>query len=126
MYHTQEKFRLVVDIEATVDGNMLSPEQVKTALLKTLGLTEEMEVKPPRDMVVLKTKFGYIKSLHPCNAKFHHGPGHQSTTPCMMTGDHKYHECRYGSYDQWAVWEGPECSSGYFDEPPEEPEDYGC
>jgi len=55
-----------------------------------------------------------------CCAILHHGPGHQSQTFCQKKGEHKIHECRYGSYDELARWKGMKKFTGYFDEPPEE------
>ena len=58
-----------------------------------------------------------------CLAEIHHGPGHQSSTRCCLTGNHKIHEARYGNHDQLARWKGDKVFSGYFDDPPEEPEE---
>lgn len=58
-----------------------------------------------------------------CNAVICHGPGHQSKTRCCLTGDHEIHEARYGNHDQLARWKGDKVFSGYFDEPPEEPDE---
>lgn len=90
-------------------------------------LTIEAELPPPT----------------PCAAKIWHGPGHQSSTACHVTGDHEIHEAIYGSDRQQARWRDrgytdvlrkrgiefdPEsypdnmAMSGFFDEPPEEPE----
>ncbi len=54
-----------------------------------------------------------------CQAVIHHGPGHQSSTKCQVSGPHQVHEARYGSFDQLARWEGDKIFSGAFDEPPE-------
>lgn len=56
-----------------------------------------------------------------CLAQLHHGPGHQSSTYCEVTGKHKIHRCIYGSFDQEATWTGSVFKrkfTGYFDEPP--------
>ncbi|MHA2312802.1 MAG: hypothetical protein ACXADF_15020 [Candidatus Thorarchaeota archaeon] len=63
------------------------------------------------------------KEQEPCEAFIRHGPGHQSKTKCYLTGIHFVHEARYGSHDQLARWTSDETSSGFFDEPPEDPED---
>ncbi len=60
-----------------------------------------------------------MKNQIKCNAKIHHGPGHQSITRCKLTNrGHKIHEAVYGSFDQYAQWKGLKAFSGYFDEPP--------
>ena len=57
-----------------------------------------------------------------CQATIYHGPGHQSKTRCYKKGPHKYHEAVYGRYEQFARWLGDKIFSGFFDEPPTEPE----
>ena len=57
-----------------------------------------------------------------CSAIICHGPGHQSKTHCCKIGPHQYHETYYGSYDQFARWLGEKVFSGFFDDPPIEPE----
>lgn len=74
----------------------------------------------------------------PCKAKLYHGPGHQSSTLCRLTGEHEIHEAIYGGHTlaRWRdgsyadqlrqkgievpywVNEGT-AMTGYFDEPPE-------
>jgi len=57
-----------------------------------------------------------------CNAKLHHGPGHQSSTFCEETGDHDIHMCHYypsGCYETVARWTEDHKFSGFFDEPPD-------
>lgn len=61
------------------------------------------------------------EELKQCEAMIWHGPGHQSKTHCQVKGEHTIHEARYGSYDQYAKWEGDKVFSGYFDDPPEFP-----
>lgn len=56
-----------------------------------------------------------------CCAILGHGPGHQSRTYCEMKGNHIFHRCTYGSYDEVAIWKGSVSKikfTGYFDEPP--------
>lgn len=73
-----------------------------------------------------------------CPAEIHHGPGHQSCTPCRVKGEHEIHEAVYGgsTLAQWRdgqyadqlrerdisipdwVNEGT-AMTGFFDEPPE-------
>jgi len=57
-----------------------------------------------------------------CHAVLYHGPGHQSSTKCQITGPHSIHRAEYGGYRQVAYWIGDEKFTGYFDEPPTEPE----
>ncbi len=58
-----------------------------------------------------------------CSAFIRHGPGHQSRTCCRLVGPHEIHETRYGALDQLARWKGGKMYSGYFDEPPLDPEE---
>lgn len=55
----------------------------------------------------------------PCTAELHHGPGHQSTTRCELTGAHEVHEGHYHGGIR-ATWRGQTATTGYFDEPPQE------
>lgn len=73
---------------------------------------------------------GTVLATPPCEARIYHGPGHQSSTRCRVKGPHEIHEARYGSDDQlgrWkdGQWEGhePHAITGYFNEPPTDPED---
>lgn len=59
----------------------------------------------------------------PCQAVIHHGPGHQSTTRCMVKGQHAIHEACYGPDFQLARWQGDSVSTGFFDEPPDDPDE---
>lgn len=61
--------------------------------------------------------------LEPCEAVIWHGPGHQSKTKCQMRGAHEIHRTLYGSGQILARWKGDETHSGFFDEPPEDPEE---
>lgn len=75
-----------------------------------------------------------------CTARLSHGPGHQSSTPCDVEGEHDVHHCIYGSHSQEATWRTGEYTdklraqgidfspksypedmgmTGFFDEPPE-------
>ena len=63
------------------------------------------------------------EALVPCHAVIHHGPGHQSTTHCRLTGKHNMHEAYYGSHEQFARWKGKQVFSGCFDEPPDDPKE---
>jgi hypothetical protein len=56
-----------------------------------------------------------------CQAVLFHGPGHQSTARCEATGAHDVHHAVY--VGQYAEWTGMEAMTGYFNEPPEEPEE---
>lgn len=58
-----------------------------------------------------------------CEAVIWHGPGHQSHTHCELVGEHKSHQAVYGRYDQYAEWKGKEVFSGFFDDPPKDPEE---
>lgn len=52
-----------------------------------------------------------------CRVAIHHGPGHQSTTECLVRGDHDQHQVTYGSYREYAEWTGiRDIFSGYFDD----------
>lgn len=52
-----------------------------------------------------------------CLVAIHHGPGHQSTTECDITGDHTRHEVVYGEFRQVASWTGNrDVFSGYHDD----------
>lgn len=63
-----------------------------------------------------------------CEAKLYHGPGHQSATPCRVRGPHEIHEAEYRAGlarwrdGQWKPGE-PHGITGFFDEPPEDPND---
>jgi hypothetical protein len=61
--------------------------------------------------------------METCKAHICHGPGHQSTTHCSLTGEHEVHETYFGSYQTFAQWEGDEVFSGFFDEAPEYPKE---
>lgn len=52
-----------------------------------------------------------------CHAVIFHGPGHQSTSRCRLTGEHERHETIYGSSQTLARWTGDEGITGFFDEP---------
>lgn len=65
----------------------------------------------------------FRKTSKPCKAVIYHGPGHQSRTQCYLTGPHEVHETRYGGFDQLARWRGEEAFSGYFNEPPPDPDE---
>lgn len=56
----------------------------------------------------------------PCLAEVSHGPGHQSSTRCELTGPHDVHRAIYGSQRQEATWRGPHVFTGAADEPPME------
>ncbi len=58
----------------------------------------------------------------PCSAAIWHGPGHQSETKCQVTGKHTVHEAVYGSMKETARWCGKKVFSGFFDEPPNAPD----
>lgn len=57
-----------------------------------------------------------------CEERIWHGPGHQSSTRCRITGPHEIHEAVYGEFNQFAQWrkkpDGLLTFSGVFDEPP--------
>jgi len=63
------------------------------------------------------------ESMTPCKAIIRHGPGHMSKTECYLHGPHEIHEALYGSMMQLARWRGMEATTGFFDEPPYEPDD---
>lgn len=84
-----------------------------------------------------------LEGGEPCSARLYHGPGHQSRTSCRLLGEHEVHEAVYGGDQQVARWRDgsytdllreksidfdpgsyPEdmAMTGFFDEPPEEPE----
>ena len=46
------------------------------------------------------------KKIAKCPSIIRHGPGHQSTTHCHLTGKHIIHEAYYGSYREFAQWKG--------------------
>ena len=46
-----------------------------------------------------------------CVARIHHGPGHQSSTFCELTGNHKIHHATFGEFDSYQEWEGYEAFS---------------
>jgi hypothetical protein len=58
-----------------------------------------------------------------CPAKIWHGPGHQSSTPCRLGGEHEVHEAVYGEFNQFARWrtraDGKHTFTGAFDEAPD-------
>lgn len=56
-----------------------------------------------------------------CPAVVFHGPGHQSHTHCCIRGRHEIHQTEYGQGR--ARWRKAKVFSGYFDEPPQLPED---
>lgn len=62
------------------------------------------------------------KKTNRCNAKLHHGPGHQSRTRCILSGPHTVHECEYRREGGKSVarWRGDDVSTGFFNEPPAE------
>jgi len=51
-----------------------------------------------------------------CDAEVRHGPGHQSSTKCDLTGAHDVHRAIYMGTE--ATWRGPFVYTGVFDEPP--------
>lgn len=66
---------------------------------------------------------GFRRDSKPCDAVIHHGPGHQSKTLCYLTGVHEIHETIYGWEDVTARWRGDKVCSGYFNEPPPDPDE---
>jgi hypothetical protein len=54
-----------------------------------------------------------------CPVRIHHGPGHQSTTNCMVMEPHEVHRAEYGSYGGYAEWRGGDVfgDDGYEDDP---------
>lgn len=50
-----------------------------------------------------------------CHSVLFHGPGHQSTTRCELTGQHDLHSAVLPDR-RYAEWEGDEAFTGYFDE----------
>jgi hypothetical protein len=60
----------------------------------------------------------------PCQAFLFHGPGHQSSTRCRLTGEHDMHEAEYhGDVARWSGVDehhGISRCTGFFDEPPRE------
>lgn len=59
----------------------------------------------------------------PCPAVIHHGPGHQSSTRCQVDGPHTIHEASYGADRELARWTGDTATTGFFDEPPSDPDE---
>lgn len=41
-----------------------------------------------------------------CTARIWHGPGHQTSTWCDRTGEHRVHHAIYGRYDTEGEWTG--------------------
>jgi len=65
-----------------------------------------------------KARLAKRKAEGKCCAQLHHGPGHQSSTYCYKVGEHKIHECIYGSFESYATWKGMKKFTGCFDESP--------
>ena len=59
-----------------------------------------------------------------CQAVIYHGPGRQSRTRCRLSGPHDIHEAYYGNYSLLARWRGDKVFTGYFDEPPDDPDEH--
>lgn len=78
----------------------------------------DLEAKSPGQYRLVSRTIGDWEPVaEPCAAKLHHGPGHQSTTHCRLTGKHDVHEAVYDG-DQFAAWTSDEAMTGFMDEPP--------
>lgn len=102
----------VVDLEAGSITEMVADEVVATQYIEAGDvITGLSTLKWPRSIP------------KPCTATLRHGPGHQSTTECELVGEHAIHQCHYGEFSELAYWRGDSAATGYFDEPPSEPEE---
>jgi hypothetical protein len=64
------------------------------------------------------------KKTSDCKAVLYHGPGHQSIAHCEKKGEHSIHFTRYGSYETPCYWKGNIATTGFFDDPPENQDEF--